>query len=231
MPEDLFTAAVEDRLRRRAPLAARLRPRSLDEVVGQEHLLGPGQPLRALIEGDRLSSVVLWGPPGTGKTSIARLTARATSQAFEALSAVTAGVKDVREVVDRARDRLGQQGRGTILFLDEVHRFNRTQQDALLPHVEEGLIVLVGATTENPYFSLTAPLLSRSTLFRLEPVPPEALRALVARALADAERGLGGDGLTISAAALDHLVDRAEGDGRHLLTSLDRKSTRLNSSH
>ena len=221
MPEDLFTAAVEDRLRRRAPLAARLRPRSLDEVVGQEHLLGPGQPLRALIEGDRLSSVVLWGPPGTGKTSIARLTARATSQAFEALSAVTAGVKDVREVVDRARDRLGQQGRGTILFLDEVHRFNRTQQDALLPHVEEGLIVLVGATTENPYFSLTAPLLSRSTLFRLEPVPPEALRALVARALADAERGLGGDGLTISAAALDHLVDRAEGDGRHLLTSLE----------
>ncbi|MFM7270123.1 MAG: replication-associated recombination protein A [Actinomycetes bacterium] len=221
MPEDLFTAAVEGRLRRRAPLAARLRPRSLDEVVGQQHLLGPGQPLRALIEGDRLSSVVLWGPPGTGKTSIARLTASATSQAFEALSAVTAGVKDVREVVDRARDRLGQQGRGTILFLDEVHRFNRTQQDALLPHVEEGLIVLVGATTENPYFSLTAPLLSRSTLFRLEPVPTEALRALVARALADTERGLGDDGLTISDAALDHLVDRAEGDARHLLTSLE----------
>ena len=221
MPEDLFSAAAEARLRRRAPLAARLRPRSLDEVVGQEHLLGPGQPLRALIEADRLSSVVLWGPPGTGKTSIARLTARETSQAFESLSAVTAGVKDVREVVERARDRLGQHGRGTILFLDEVHRFNRTQQDALLPHVEEGLLVLVGATTENPYFSLTAPLLSRSTLFRLEPVPPEALRALVRRALADTERGLGDDHLSISAEALDHLVDRAEGDGRHLLTSLE----------
>ncbi|MFM7061650.1 MAG: replication-associated recombination protein A [Actinomycetes bacterium] len=221
MPEDLFTAAVEDRLRRRAPLAARLRPRTLDEVVAQEHLLGPGRPLRALIEGDRLSSVVLWGPPGTGKTSIARLTAQATSQAFEALSAVTAGVKDVREVVERARERLGQQGRGTILFLDEVHRFNRTQQDALLPHVEEGLVVLVGATTENPYFSLTAPLLSRSTLFRLEPVPPTALVALVERALADTERGLGDDHLTIAPDALEHLVDRAEGDGRHLLTSLE----------
>jgi len=221
VPDDLFTAAVEDRLRRRAPLAARLRPRTLDEVVGQEHLLGPGRPLRALIEADRLSSVVLWGPPGTGKTSIARLTAHATAQAFEALSAVTAGVKDVREVVERARDRLGQRGRGTILFLDEVHRFNRTQQDALLPHVEEGLIVLVGATTENPYFSLTAPLLSRSTLFRLEPVPATALRELVARALKDAERGLGDDHLVIAPDALEHLVDRAEGDGRHLLTSLE----------
>ncbi|MBJ7381734.1 MAG: AAA family ATPase, partial [Acidimicrobiia bacterium] len=221
MGDDLFTAATEERLRRRAPLAARLRPRSLDEVVGQQHLLGPGRPLRALIEADRLSSVILWGPPGTGKTSVARLTAHATAQAFEALSAVTAGVKDVREVVERARDRLGQRGQGTILFLDEVHRFNRTQQDALLPHVEEGLVVLVGATTENPYFSLTAPLLSRSTLFRLEPVPAEALRELVARALTDRERGLGDDELSISEDAMEHLVDRAEGDARHLLTSLE----------
>ena len=221
MSDDLFASAREDRLHERAPLAARLRPRTLDEVVGQEHLLGPGRPLRVLIEGDRLSSVVLWGPPGTGKTTIARLIAGVTAKAFEPLSAVSAGVKDVREVVDRARERLGQRGQGTILFLDEVHRFNRTQQDALLPHVEEGLIVLIGATTENPYFSLTGPLLSRSTLFRLEPLTPDDVRTLLERALTDSERGLGGAGLTVEAGALDHLVDRSEGDARHALTSLE----------
>ncbi len=218
---DLFGAAAEARLTSRAPLAARLRPRSLDEVVGQEELLGAGRPLRLLIESDRLTSVVLWGPPGTGKTTIARLIAGATRKAFEPLSAVSAGVKDVREVADRARQRLGEHGQGTILFLDEIHRFSRTQQDALLPHVEEGLIVLVGATTENPYFSLTAPLLSRSTLFRVQAVAPDGLRALVGRALADVDRGLGESKLTIDDDAFDHLVDRAEGDARHTLTSLD----------
>ena len=221
MTDDLFASARDERLHERAPLAARLRPRTLDEVVGQEHLLGPGRPLRVLIEGDRLSSVVLWGPPGTGKTTIARLIAGVTAKAFEPLSAVSAGVKDVREVVDRARDRLGEHGQGTILFLDEVHRFNKTQQDALLPHVEEGLIVLIGATTENPYFSLTGPLLSRSTLFRLDPLEPDDIRTLLERALTDSERGLGAADLSVDTDALDHLIDRSEGDARHALTSLE----------
>jgi putative ATPase len=214
MADDLFANAAQERLAQRAPLAARLRPQTLDEVVGKAHLLAPGRPLRALIESDRLSSVVLWGPAGVGKTTIARLIAGATSRAFEQLSAVTAGVKDVREVIERARRRLGEHGQGTILFLDEVHRFNKAQQDALLPAVEDGTLTLVGATTENPFFEVNPPLLSRSTLFRLHPLGPDDVRKLL-------ERGLEAEGATADADAVEHLADRAGGDGSAVLTALE----------
>ena len=214
MADDLFSASVDDQLARRAPLADRLRPRTLDDIVGQDHLIGPGQPLRVLIEADRLSSVVLWGPPGTGKTTLAKVIAGHTAKSFETLSAVTAGVKDVREVTARAQQRLGERGQGTILFLDEVHRFNKAQQDALLPSVESGLLVLIGATTENPYFEVNPPLLSRSTLFRLQALDDRAARQLIAKAL-EAE------GATAEDDAIGHLAARANGDGRHTLTSLE----------
>ena len=214
MSGDLFASAAQERLARRAPLADRLRPTRLDDVVGQEHLLGPDRPLRRLIEGDRLSSVILWGPPGTGKTTVARLIARVTAAEFTELSAVSASVKDVRELVARAQARLGESDVGTILFLDEVHRFNKAQQDALLPSVESGLLVLIGATTENPFFEVNAPLMSRSTLCRLEPLGPEAVRSLLKRGLAAEEVAADDD-------ALDLLVDRSAGDGRHALTSLE----------
>jgi len=212
--EDLFASALDERLARQAPLAARMRPRALDQIVGQDHLLGPGRPLRALIESDRLSSIILWGPPGTGKTTLARLVADATARHFIAQSAVTAGVKDVREAVDSARRRLGEQGRGTILFLDEVHRFNKAQQDALLPAVEEGVLTLIGATTENPFFEVNAPLLSRSTLFRLEPLSVESLTTVVHRALDQ-------EGATAEPEAVALLVGLVEGDARAALTSLE----------
>ena len=211
---DLFSAAAEERLRATAPLAARLRPRSLDDVVGQEHLVGRGRALRRLVEQDRLSSAIFWGPPGTGKTTLALAVAGTTARAFEQLSAVTAGVKDVREVIERARHRLGERGQGTILFLDEIHRFSKAQQDALLPAVEDGTLTLIGATTENPFFEVNPPLRSRSTLFRLEPLGPDAMRILVGR-------GLEAEGTTAAADAVDLLVDRSAGDGRQILTSLE----------
>jgi putative ATPase len=211
---DLFSAAVEERLRATAPLAARLRPRTVDDVVGQEHLVGRGRPLRRLVEQDRLTSAIFWGPPGTGKTTLALAVAGSTARAFEQLSAVTAGVKDVREVIERARHRLGERGQGTILFLDEIHRFSKAQQDALLPAVEDGTLTLIGATTENPFFEVNAPLRSRSTLFRLEPLGRDAMGTLITR-------GLEAEGAAASAEAVALLLDRAGGDGRQVLTSLE----------
>src|SRR6478735_4680391 len=211
---DLFAAAAEERLRTQAPLAARLRPRTIDDVVGQDQLVGPGRPLRRLVDQDRLTSAIFWGPPGTGKTTLALAVAGTTRRAFEQLSAVTAGVKDVRDVIERARQRLGEHDRGTILFLDEIHRFSKSQQDALLPAVEDGTLTLFGATTENPFFEVNPPLRSRSTLFRLEPLSEEAMRALVTR-------GLVAEGAEASEAAIDLLVDRSGGDGRQVLTSLE----------
>jgi putative ATPase len=214
MADDLFAASAAARLERQAPLAARLRPRNLDEVVGQEHLLGAGRPLRSLIETDRLSSAILWGPPGTGKTTIAQLVASATSKRFVQLSAVNATVKDVRAEIAAAEQRLGEREQGSILFLDEVHRFNKAQQDALLPSVESGLIVFIGATTENPYFEVNAPLMSRSTLFRLEPLADADVETLIGR-------GLEAEGASAEQGAVEHLVARSGGDGRHALTSVE----------
>ena len=211
---DLFESGLSERLKARGPLASRLRPSRLDDVVGQDHLLGPRGALRALVEARRLGSVILWGPAGTGKTTIARLLAEAVGAAFEPLSAVSAGVKDVREVAERARRRLAEQAESTILFLDEVHRFNKAQQDALLPSVEDGTLTLIGATTENPFFEVNGPLLSRSTLFRLEPLGPEALHELL-------RRGLDAEEATIDDAAAEFLVDLVDGDGRGLLTTLE----------
>lgn len=214
MKDDLFSSAAAEQLKSQAPLAARMRPRSLDEIVGQSHLVAKGSPLRALIEQDRLSSVIFWGPPGTGKTTLAEVVALTTQRYFERLSAVSAGVKDVREVIDRASDRLGQFGRGTIVFIDEIHRFSTSQQDALLPSVETGIITLIGATTENPYFEINSLLRSRSTLFRLEPLLVEDVQILL-------ERGVIAEGAQAQPEALDALATRSGGDARQALTALE----------
>ena len=211
---DLFAAAAAEVMQRRAPLAARLRPRRLDDLVGHEELLGPGAPLRTLIEADRLTSLILWGPPGCGKTTLARLIANHTEKQFETLSAVSASVKDVRVIIEGAQRRLGEQSIGTILFLDEVHRFNKAQQDALLPSVEDGLLILIGATTENPYFEVNAPLLSRSNLFRLDELTDTAIRQLLLRGVSHEEASIADE-------AVDHLTSRADGDARRALTALE----------
>ena len=204
-----------------------MRPQSLEEFVGQEHLVGEGRLLRRSIESDSLPSIVLWGPPGSGKTTLARLIARTTKSHFTPLSAVTAGVADLRRVVDEARKRLSFSSQRTILFIDEIHRFNKAQQDAILPHVEEGVITFIGATTENPSFEVISPLLSRARTFRLEPLSAEHLRTVVARALEDSERGLGALNVSIEEEALAQLVAIASGDARIVLNALELAATAI----
>jgi putative ATPase len=215
----LFDAAEQEAERAAAPLAVRMRPRTLDEVIGQRHLTAEGTPLRKLTDNDAPMSLLLWGPPGTGKTTLAHVISLATSRDFVELSAVIAGVKDVRAAIDAARRRLGLTGQQTLLFIDEVHRFNKAQQDALLPAVENRWVSFIGATTENPFFSVVGPLLSRSLLLTLEPLSDEDMVTVVERALTD-ERGLGG-AVTLQDEAREHLVRLAGGDARRALTYLE----------
>ena len=221
---DLFEANRQHILASRAPLATRMRPRSLDELVGQEHILGPNTLLRKAIEADRLSSLILWGPPGAGKTTLARIIATTTRASFDAVSAVTSGVADLRRAISDAQNRLGMHGERTVLFIDEIHRFNKAQQDAILPHVEDGTVILIGATTENPSFEVNAPLLSRSRVITLRALADDDIKTIARRALSDRERGLGLENLTMGESALDLLANMANGDARFALNTLELAS-------
>jgi putative ATPase len=219
---DLFTHAMHERMKSEAPLAARMRPRTLDEFIGQEEIVGPGKLLRRAIEADRLfSSIILWGPPGTGKTTLAMVIANLTQSHFETLSAVLAGKAELREVIDKALERRKLYGKRTILFVDEVHRWNKAQQDALLPHVENGTVTLIGATTENPYFEVIGALVSRSRVFQLRPLRDEDVLRILTVALSDPERGYGDRRVQVDEAAMEHLIRVAGGDARNALNALE----------
>lgn len=221
MAEDLFENVAADRMRREAPLARRIAPRSLDELVGQEHILGPGKILRRAIEADRITSLIIFGPPGSGKTALARIIAMRTDASFQNVNAVTSGVKDLRAVIADAKQRRIHESKRTILFVDEIHRFNKAQQDALLPDVENGNVILIGATTENPFFSVIAPLLSRSQLFEFKRLEEDQLVRLMRRALAHEDRGLSEFAVEADDDALMHIANYAEGDTRRALNALD----------
>ncbi len=218
--QDLFSG-IEPEDTSHMPLAARMRPRSFEEFVGQEHIIGPGRVLRRAIESDRLGSMIFWGPPGSGKTALARLIARISRARFSPVSAVGSGVADLRRVVSEAEKLRRATGQRTILFIDEIHRFNKAQQDAILPHVEDGTVILIGATTENPSFEVNSALLSRSRVFTLHPLAPEHIETVVRRAMTDEERGLGRLQPALEGAALKHLVDSSNGDARIALNALE----------
>ncbi|MFQ5596014.1 MAG: AAA family ATPase [Anaerolineae bacterium] len=218
---DLFEHSRQEQIQREAPLAARMRPRTLAELVGQEHIVGEGRLLRRAIQADRLSSLIFWGPAGTGKTTLASIIANTTASHFAALSAVLAGVADLRQIIAEARERRNLYGRRTILLIDEIHRWNKAQQDAMLPHVEDGTVILIGATTENPYFSVIAPLVSRSRIFQLEPLSQDDLRVILQRALDDPERGYGKLKVDVADEAMAHIVNMAGGDARNALNALE----------
>lgn len=217
----LFKTAEQQQLQKVAPLAVRMRPKTLDEFVGQEHFLGPGKLLRRMLQADRLSSAVFYGPPGTGKTTLGHVIAHHTQAEFHQVNASGAGVRQVRDVLGQARALLGSGGRRTVLFIDELHRFNRAQQDVLLGDVEDGVIILLGATTQNPFFAINSPLLSRSQIFQFEPLTDEQIEVLLRRALADQQRGLGAYDVQITQEALDHLATMSDGDARRALTALE----------
>ncbi len=218
---DLFKDIYAGNRRRAQPLAARMRPQTLDEVVGQEHFLGPGKLLRRMLQADRISSLIFYGPPGAGKTALAHVIAQHTHSRFVSLNAVATGVKEVREVLVQAREDLETQGQRTILFLDELHRFNKAQQDLLLPDVEEGVVILIGATTQNPFFAINSALLSRSQIFTFQPLSRDDVKTLIRRALTDNERGLGKVPVNLHDDALEFLAEMSDGDARRALTALE----------
>lgn len=218
---DLFDIQRQKSLKQNAPLAERLKPRKIEEFVGQEHILGPGKLLFRAIKADRITSLILYGPPGTGKTSLAKIIANTTKSNFVQLNAVTCGVKEIREVVEEAKNTLGMYNKKTILFLDEIHRFNKAQQDGLLPYVENGTLILIGATTENPYFEVNRALISRSMIFELNPLTPQHIGRIIDRAVSDKEQGLGNLNIELNKEGREFLCSIANGDARKALNALE----------